>query len=117
MNDLKRIILFVICALFSCAPKSALDVKPADLLTEQQMTGVLVDIHVTESALSLKNLNRDSSLRIYAGYKEDIFKEHHITETQFKESYDYYSKHSALLNHIYEVVIDSIGLKEAKGKL
>ena len=117
MNDFKLIILACICILFSCTDKSALDAKPADLLTEEQMSRVLVDIHITESALSLKNLNRDSSLSIYAGYKADIFQEHHITEEQFKQSYDYYSKHSDKLDHIYEVVIDSIGAKEAKGKL
>lgn len=117
MNYFKLITLACICALFSCGQKSSLDEKPADLLTEEQMTTILVDIHITESALSLKNFNRDSSLTLYAGYKKEIFKEHQITEEQFKSSYDYYSKHAALFNHIYEVVIDSIAAKEAKGQL
>lgn len=117
MNDFKLIMLACICVLFSCTQKSDLDAKPADLLSEEQMTRVLVDIHITESALSLKNFNRDSSLSLYAGYQKNIFKEHQITEEQFRSSYNYYSKHSGALNSIYEVVIDSIGAKEAKGKL
>ena len=50
-------------------------------------------------------------------YQEDIFKEHQISEKQFQESYDYYAKHSKQFDHMYEVIIDSLKVKEATGKL
>jgi len=81
------------------------------------MIDVLIDVHITESALSLKNFNRDSSLRLFAYYKEDIFKEHQISEKQFQESFDYYAKHSQQFDHMYEVVIDSLKVKEVTGRL
>ncbi len=119
LTHFTTIILAALTLLLSCTstPEAALDQKPADLLSEKEMVGILIDVHITESALSLKNFNRDSSLVLYAYYKDEIFKEHHVTEQQFKNSYDYYSKHSDELNHIYEIVVDSISVKEASGKL
>ena len=104
--------------MFSCnSETTVLDVKPVDLIPEKKMIDVLIDVHITESALSLKNFNRDSSLKLFATFKADIYKEHQITEKQFRESFDYYARHSEEFNHMYEVVVDSLDVKEATGKL
>lgn len=115
----KFILIASLSLLLSCQTDSTsgLDVKPADLISESKMVSVLIDIHVAESALSIKNFNRDSSLTLFAYYKEEIFKEHQITEQQFKDSYQYYSTHSEEFDHIYEVVVDSLAVKEMSGKL
>lgn len=94
-----------------------MDVEPADLISEEEMIDVLIDVHITESALSLKNFHRDSSLKLFTYYKADIFKEHQISEKQFQESFDYYARHSKQFDHMYEVVIDSLKVKEVTGKL
>ena len=103
--------------LLSCSSESELDVKPADLISEEKMIDVLIDVHITESALSLKNFHRDSSLKLFAYYKQDIFKEHQISEKQFQSSFDYYARHSKEFDHMYEVIIDSLKVKEVTGKL
>ena len=118
LNYFKIIITACLAVLFSCQQKSpSSDIKPEGLVSQENMVRILIDVHMTESALSLKNFNRDSSLSLYAYYKEEIYKEHNVTEKQFKESFDYYSKHSQQLNSIYEAVIDSIDVKEATGKI
>jgi hypothetical protein len=103
--------------LLSCTSETELDVKPADLISEEKMIDVLIDVHITESALSLKNFNRDSSLKLFSYYKEDVFKEHQISEKQFQESFDYYARHSKQFDRMYAVIIDSLTVKEATGKL
>lgn len=115
----KIILIASFALLFSCQtePVSSLDVKPADLLPESKMVSILIDVHIAESALSIKNFNRDSSLTLFSYYKEDIFKKHQVTELQFKNSYEYYCTHSKQFDHIYEVVIDSLAVKESTGKL
>lgn len=117
MNYLKLIILLSLSFIVSCNSETELDVKPAGLISEKKMIDVLIDVHITESALSLKNFNRDSSLKLFVYYKDDIFKAHNITEKQFQESFDYYAKHSKQFDHMYEVVIDSLKVKEATGSL
>ncbi|WP_157447097.1 DUF4296 domain-containing protein [Cytophaga aurantiaca] len=117
MNYFKLIILLGFTVLFSCSSETELDVKPDDLISEEKMIDVLIDVHITESALSLQNFNRDSSMKLFAYYKEDLFKEHKITEKQFQNSYDYYAKHSKEFDHMYEIVIDSLKVKEATGSL
>ena len=116
MSHFKLIILLSLTFVLSCTSESELDVKPADFISEEKMIDVLIDVHITESALSLQNFNRDSSLRLFVYYKEDIFKEYKISEKQFQESYDYYSRHSKQFDHMYEVIIDSLKVKEAMGK-
>ncbi len=101
----------------ACNSDSISDTKPADLISEDKMVGVLIDMHLTESALSLKNFHRDSSLKLFAFYKEDIYKKHQITEAQFKDSYTYYSEHSKEFNTMYARIVDSLSMKEITGKL
>ena len=118
LNNFKIIILVCLTMLLSCQSNDLSDdVAPADLIPEKKMVDLLIDIHITESALSLKNFNRDSSLSLYAYYKNDIYQKYQITDKQFKESYDYYARHSKVFDHIYEVVIDSLDVKDARGKL
>ena len=117
LNYFKLIILLGLAFVISCTSESELDVKPADLIPEGKMIDVLIDLHITESALSLQNFNRDSSMKLFAYYKEDLYKEHQINEKQFQNSFDYYAKHSKEFDHMYEVVIDSLKVKEATGKL
>jgi hypothetical protein len=113
LKYLKLIILLNLLVLISCGDNED---KPKDLLTREQMTDVLIDIHMTESALTLKSFSRDSSLVLFQLYKEEIFKRKKITEKQFQDSYNYYSIHSAGLDKIYEVVIDSLAVMESKEK-
>lgn len=103
--------------MLACTSESPSDVKPTDLVSENKMVDIMIDIHMTESALSLKNFNRDSSLKLFVFYKEDVFKEYGITEKQFKDSYEYYSEHSKEFNAMYARIIDSLSVKEVTGKL
>jgi hypothetical protein len=117
LNDIKLIIIACVLTIVSCTQESPLDVKPVNLISEEKMVDILIDVHLTESALSLKNFNRDSSMRLYAYYKEDIYQDHKITESQFRESFDYYARHAKKFDAIYAAVIDSIAVKEATGNL
>jgi hypothetical protein len=103
--------------MLSCTSESPSDVKPIDLISEDKMVDVMIDMHMTESALSLKNFNRDSSLKLFVFYKDDIYKEHQMTEKQFKDSYEYYSQHSKEFNAMYARIVDSLSVKEVTGKL
>lgn len=103
--------------MLSCSSESALDVKPSDLISEDKMVDVMIDMHMTESALSLKNFNRDSSLKLFVFYKEDVYKNYQISEKQFQESYQYYATHSKVFNDMYSRIVDSLNVKEVTGKM
>jgi hypothetical protein len=115
LNDLKFVLILIslLFLLLSCEK----DTKPAELLTEQQMILVLTDIHVAESALSIKNFTRDTSIALFQFYEEEIFKNRSVTTQQFKDSYRYYAQHSLEMDRIYAAVVDSLAVKESRGKL
>ena len=81
------------------------------------MVEILIDVHLVESAISLKNLSKDSSVLLYKLYEKEILKKHKVSENNYKTSAEYYSQNAKMLDQIYEVVVDSLSLREAQKKL
>ena len=105
--------LLLVFWLISCENNTPDQTLAAAPLSEQQMVGVLIDIHMAESALSIKNYNRDSSLLLFQFYKKEIYANRHITEQQFQESYAVYAKSSDVMDRMYAAVIDSLSVRES----
>lgn len=80
------------------------------------MIGVLIDIHMAESALTQKNFNRDTAVFLFSMYEQEIFKNRHTTKQQFKDSYEYYSKHSVEIDRMYAIVVDSLKDREIRAQ-
>ncbi|WP_345161847.1 DUF4296 domain-containing protein [Nibribacter koreensis] len=108
----KRLSLFLLSlVVYACAPKST---APADLVPEDKMTSVLLDIHLAEARIGRTITQYDTSKMVFKNVQKDIFKKHGITDSSFRHSYDYYLMNPALLDKIYEKVLDSLSLQEAK---
>lgn len=101
-------ILFIAVLGASC--NSILNSKPSALLSEEEMTGVLVDIHLTEAALkvandSLARLNDTTNIRILFA---NVFEKHDVDPDDFNSSLDYYLQHIDELDKIYVEVINRL---------
>ncbi|QHL86203.1 DUF4296 domain-containing protein [Nibribacter ruber] len=97
--------------LLGCAP----EVKtPADLVSEDKMTSVLLDVHLAEARIGRTILQYDTSRMVFKHVQKEILKKHQLTDSSFRHSYDYYLDNPALLDRIYEKVLDSLSLMEAK---
>ena len=59
-----------IVALISCKKEPE---KPVDILTKEQMTEVIIDIHILEAQMKEVKVNFDSSKVIYDLLEERIF--------------------------------------------
>lgn len=107
-------ILFI--ALLSASCDSLLSSKPSDTLTEQQMTDVLVDIHLTEATLKIADetaarLNDTTQLRMRFA---QVFIKHDINPDDFNTSLTYYLEHIEEIDKIYVEVISRLTEIEAK---
>lgn len=89
---------------------------PANVVPKDTMVNILIDIHLTEAKLSIKPLRPDSTYLIYQKNKEKIYNKYRISSARFDTSFSYYSRNPTELNEIYEVVVDSLGLMEERGK-
>jgi hypothetical protein len=88
--------------------------KPAQLLSEAEMTRVLMEVYISEEKISRLNLNRDSAEQVFEWAKPFIFQRIGVPDSVFFESYNYYVAHPEELDKIYAVVVDSLNLREQK---
>ena len=93
--------LFLLCfLLFSCAPS-----LPRGILDEEEMTDILVDIHLSEGMAEALGENPDIARFKYA---QTVFRKHHITEAEFDSSMIYWSGRSEDFIIIYNNVVTRI---------
>jgi hypothetical protein len=110
----KRLCLFFLpLAFWACTPTEE-ENKPADLVPEDKMTQILIDVHLTEASIGRTIRNFDTSRVANKQAHSLILKRHQVSDSAFKQSYDYYLVHPALLDKIYDNVLDSLSLREAK---
>jgi Domain of unknown function (DUF4296) len=88
--------------------------KPARLLSEAEMTRVIIEIYVNEEKINRLNLRRDSAEKIFTLAKPYIFKKIGVSDTLFRESLDFYAANPVALEKIYAIVVDSLNLMEQR---
>lgn len=91
-------------------------VPPANLLSKEQVTSVLVAIHVLEARAESSHLGGDSARALFLSEKRNILQRHHLAadDSSFERSYRYYSVHDKDMEDIYKVVLDSLGQRAVK---
>ena len=105
MNALKIFLsLFMVFGMVSCNTNEAN--IPPNILSDHSMVPIMVDIHVVEGARNGALILGDTNG--IEDYYDKIYRKHHITEQQFKESFDFYSSNPDIFIPIYEKVLDSL---------
>ncbi|RNI25003.1 DUF4296 domain-containing protein [Rufibacter latericius] len=104
-------LLLLPLVLLACTPEQE---KPADLITEEKMARIMIDVHLTEAAIARTIHHFDSSRAAYRAAHKQILKRQGVSDSAFKHSYDFYLSNPATLDKIYEIVLDSLSLREAK---
>lgn len=82
------------------------------VLTQEEMVNILIDIHLAEAGVQDMRLVPDSAAKIYSAEEKLIFKKHHVTDSNFIRSYNFYIEHSDQMEEIYSAVIDSLSLRQ-----
>lgn len=107
----KGLICLITTALFfSCTSEK----KPDRLLSEQEMAKALIEFYINEEKISRLNLRRDSAEQFFKVAQPILFKNIGVSDTIFKESFQYYTARPLVLERIYTVVVDSLSLREQK---
>jgi hypothetical protein len=90
---------------------------PANLVPREKMVDILIEIHIAESKVIQRNLRTDSAQLYFAAYKDQIYKKNGVREDDFRKSYLYYMDNIKDMDEIYSVVVDSLSLRESRGRL
>lgn len=105
-------LIFTLLSLVCCSPAS--EPIPTNLLTEEQMTRIMIDVHLAEAQIENAGLPLDSGDAVYRKMQRQILKKHQVKETDFNTSYQYYLRNLNGLDKIYEKVIDSLTVRETR---
>nr|WP_279592407.1 MULTISPECIES: DUF4296 domain-containing protein [Hymenobacter] len=89
-------------------------VPPAQLLSKEQMRGILIDLHILEARIESGRLSTDSARALYNEQQRLVLQQHQVTDSVFQQSYRYYAIHDKDLDGIYGEIIDSLAAREKK---
>jgi hypothetical protein len=104
---LMLILVFVLCA---CTQNK----KPKGVLDEQQLAEILVEIYAGEARMTNLSLVNDSAIKLFGPFEESLFQKKGIPDSIVKTTFRYYVAHPVDLERVYDVVIDTLSLREKK---
>jgi len=108
------ITLFIFC-LSSCNSDS--ETVPEGILTPDQMTRFLVQVHYAETRTINSGMQLDSSLVMYHYLNNRILRGMKLDTGIVNRSVRFYSKSPKLTAKIYERVVDSLTARNATGNV
>ena len=93
--------------------KPAEQKKPEWLMDEKTMVDIITDIRITDAATYI---NTGAPPRDKMKDRAFIMKKHHVADSVFLKSHEYYTSHPEMINHIYEKVVDRLSEMEAENQ-
>ena len=88
--------------------------QPDYLIASDSLVGIMVDMHLVETAANLKLIGTDSLKPNYNQMFEAIFKKHGITKTEFDSTLFFYSKKPDEMSGIYDKVLERLSELDAE---
>lgn len=85
---------------------------PQDLIPRDQMLQMLVDVHLIEGARSGMRVLGDSVP--VDVYYQGLFDKYDVSKAQYESSFAYYSHFPEEMMVMYDIVIDSLNLKQVQ---
>ena len=112
---MRIVFLYVLTCLLlvSCTADTQVAI-PDSVLPQDKMVAVMVDVHLLEATMNLNVFNVDRTVAEEPAPGFDVLKKNGITKQQFDESYNFYSQHPALLNDVYEMVLNELSRMQAE---
>ncbi len=76
------------------------------------MAVILSDIYLAEYKAANIGVKLDSSKIVLRHYELKIYEDHGTNDSIYKESFKYYLEHPDKLETIYDIVIDTVSLRD-----
>jgi len=78
----------------------------------EQVAVFLKDLYLLEQKVKELKISNDSAKIVFAYYEAKLFEEHNMTDSLYRESFEYYMDDIKGLTRIYEIIADSLSLEE-----
>jgi len=104
------LLVIVVCVLSACIQTK----KPTGVLDEKELAELMVDIYTGEARMTNLSLVNDSAINLFQPFEEALLKKKGIPDSIIKLTFRYYVDHPVELERVYDVVIDTLSLREQK---
>jgi len=101
--------IIAILTIVSCSGKEE---RPKGVIPPEKMALILSDIYLAEYKATNIGLRQDSAKVVLRHYELKIFEDHDTNDSIYKESFKYYLENPDKLEAIYDIVIDTVGLRD-----
>jgi hypothetical protein len=111
INNKMRKLTYIIAILtiVSCTGKEE---RPKGIIAPEKMAVILSDIYLAEYKVSNIGLKKDSAKVVLRHYELKIFEDNNTNDSTYKESFKYYLEHPDRFETVYDIVIDSVSLRD-----
>jgi hypothetical protein len=112
---MKNLLLIFMSAgfLFLCCEEKK-DSAKEGVLDETQLSALLIDIYLAEAVADNLPLVKDSAMTFFAPQERKLLKKKNISDSVLKKTYSYYLAHPKEFEKVFEIVIDSLTLREQR---
>jgi hypothetical protein len=104
------IIVIIFFSLNACKKES----KPADVLSKEELSAVMIDLYLGEARINGFPINRDSSLRLFLPHESEILAKRNLPDSVLRKTYSYYLQHPEDFSEVYDIIIDSLTVREKR---
>jgi hypothetical protein len=89
---------------------------PAQLLSKDELVGLLVQLHLLEARVESSRLSPDSARALFQQQKSEILRKNNVSEKDsvLQRSFRFYAVNHKDMDEIYKVIIDSLERRAAK---
>ena len=101
--------MFFFLVLISCSEKT-----PEGILSRKEMAKTLTEFYLKESKINSLHVGHDSAMVLFQYFKQQYSEQNHLGDSVIDKSYRYYLDHPRELDEIYDIIIDSLSLKEQR---
>jgi hypothetical protein len=90
--------------------------KPEGVLTQAQLSNLLIDVYLSEARIESITLPKDSLMRFFVPHEQKILQARGIPDSILKITYEYYLAHTKELEQVYDAMIDTLVLRDQRIK-
>lgn len=94
----------------SCSMEKAQE----DILPKDELVTIMIEFYLAESRLSKLSIPQDSATKLFIPFEESVLKKYGVSDSVLNKTYQYYFDHPIEMEKIYEIVLDSLSLRERK---
>jgi len=91
--------------------------KPKEVLTQAQLSALIVEVYLAESKLDAIAKPKDTTIKYFIPFEEKLLQRLGIPDSVLKKTYSYYIANPKELEQVYDSVIDTLTLREQKSHL